>query len=456
MLDLLGRLDARVNHCDRLSRRGFLRIGGMAAGGLTLAQLLAVEANAGVTKNHKAVINVYLPGGPSHIDLWDLKPEAPSEIRGELRPITTNVPGIEVCELFPHMAKMMDKFTIIRSLSDASGDHDCYQCMTGHKKGDRAPAGGWPAFGAFVSRVQGSANVACPPHLSIMYPTGERRWGEPGTAGFVGNAHSPVQLFTKKIGARPEGMTLDGISLERLHDRRSMLASIDRFRRHADTTGVMDGLDNYNQQAMGILTSSALADALDVSKEDPAVVARYGKNDPEFQRDGAPRMVHSFLVARRLVEAGARVVSMNYSRWDWHGGDGMNYPSSRIEFPMLDQALCALCSDLHERGLDKDVAVVVWGEFGRTPKINKMNSRDHWPQVSTALLFGGGMKHGQVIGKTNRLGEYAVDRPVKFQEVFATLYHTLGIDVRTATVPDHSGRPMYLVESGIEPMRELV
>lgn len=456
MLDLLGHSDRKINHCDGLSRRGFLKVGGMAAGGLSLAQLLAVEAQAGVKSNHKAVINIYLPGGPSHIDLWDPKPDAPSEVRGELGVTKTNVPGIEICELFPMMAKMMDKFAIIRSISDASGDHDCYQCMTGHKKSDRAPAGGWPAFGAWVSRMQGAVNDACPPHLSIMYPTGHRSWGEPGTAGFVGAAHNPVQLFTKEIDKKPEGMTLKGISLERLHDRRRMLQSIDRFRRHADTTGAMEGLDIFSQQAMGILTTSQLADALDLSKEDPRIVERYGKNDPEYQRDGSPRMVHSFLTARRLVEAGARVVSLNYSRWDWHGGDGMNFPSSRIEFPMLDRALCALCSDLHERGLDKDVSVVVWGEFGRTPKINKMNSRDHWPQVSTALLFGGGMKTGQVIGKTNRLGEYAVDRPVKFQEVFATLYHNLGIDVRTATVQDHSGRPMYLVESGIEPMRELI
>ncbi len=456
MLNLLGRQDSRVNHCDGYSRRGFLKIGGMAAGGLSLAQLLAVEAQAGVKNKHKAVINVYLPGGPPHIDMWDLKPDAPSEVRGEFSPIKTNVPGIEICEHFPMMAKMMDKFALIRSISDAAGEHDAYQCMTGHKRNDRAPAGGWPSFGAWVSRVQGPVNQACPPHLSIMYPTGERRWSYPGVAGFVGNAHAPVQLFTKEIDKRPEGMTLQNISLERLHDRQRMLQSIDKFRREADTSGTMEGLDIYSQQAMGILTSSQLADALDLSKEDPSIVERYGKNDRNYQRDGAPRMVHSFLAARRLVEAGARVVSLNYSRWDWHGGDGMNFPSSRIEFPMLDRAICALCTDLHERGLDKDVSVVVWGEFGRTPKINNMNSRDHWPQVSTALLFGGGMKTGQVIGKTNRLGEYAIDRPVKFQEIFATLYHNLGIDVRTATVEDHSGRPMFLVESDIEPMRELI
>ena len=164
----------------------------------------------------------------------------------------------------------------------------------------------------------------------------------------------------------------------------------------------------------------------------------------------------NFLVARRLVEAGARVVSLNYSRWDWHGGDGMNFPRSRQEFPLLDKGLSALITDLHDRGLDKDVSVVVWGEFGRTPKINKNNSRDHWPQVSFALLAGGGMRNGQVIGATNSRGEYAKDRPVTFQEVFATLYHNLGIDVQTATVKDNSGRPHYLVDSGVNPIGELV
>ena len=167
-------------------------------------------------------------------------------------------------------------------------------------------------------------------------------------------------------------------------------------------------------------------------------------------------MIQNFLVARRLVEAGARVVSLNYSRWDWHGGDGMNYPMSRVEFPMLDQGLTALVTDLHERGLARDVSVVMWGEFGRTPKINKSNSRDHWPAVTFAVLAGGGMRTGQVIGATNRLGEHVTERPVTFQEVFATLYHNVGIDVRHATVDDTAGRPQYLVDSGVEPLRELI
>jgi uncharacterized protein (DUF1501 family) len=179
-------------------------------------------------------------------------------------------------------------------------------------------------------------------------------------------------------------------------------------------------------------------------------------NDPRYQRDGAPKMIRNFLIARRLVEAGARVVSLNYSRWDWHGGDGMNFPRSRQEMPLLDQGLSALLTDLKERGLNKDVAVVMWGEFGRTPKINKNNSRDHWPRANFAFMAGGGMNHGQIIGATDKHGNEPSDRPVKFQEVFATLYTCLGINTETATVTDSQGRPHYLVDSGIKPIRELV
>ncbi len=457
MLNLFGSpLGEQPRDWHPLSRRSFLKVGGMAAGGLALNQLLALEGRAKTGSSHKAIINIYLPGGPSHIDFFDLKPNAPSEIRGEFSPIGTNVPGIQICELFPRMAKMMDKFVLIRSVVGSEGAHDLYQCMTGRSRKEKPPAGGWPVFGSFVSRLQGKANNHLPPNVALMYPTGNRTWGEPGTAGYVGLKHTPLNLVTKDVTSKPEGLTLSGITLERLQDRRSLLRAVDTFRREADSTGVMDGMDEYGQQAMGILSTSKLADALDLSKEDPKTVERYGPNDPTFQRDGAPRMIQNFLVARRLVEAGARVVSLNYSRWDWHGGDGMNYPSSRIEFPMLDQGLTALVTDLHERGLAKDVSVVMWGEFGRTPKINKSNSRDHWPQVTFALLAGGGMRTGQVIGATNRLGEYATERPVTFQEVHATLYHNIGIDVRQATVEDTQGRPQFLVDSGVEPLRELI
>jgi hypothetical protein len=456
MLTILGRHDRTTHHCDGLSRRGFLKIGGMAAGGLSLPQLLAMEAQAGTGQSHKAIINVFLPGGPSHIDLFDLKPDAPSEIRGEFSPIRTNVPGIEICEMFPRMASMMDKFAIVRSLVGSEGAHDCYQCMTGRTRRETSPAGGWPMLGSWVSKVLGPADATIPANLSLMYPTGNRTWGDPGTAGFISPAHAPMAMVAKDPLTRAGSMTLQGITLERLGDRKQLLGSLDAFHRQLDQSQAVQSMDTFSQQAFSILSSSRLVEALDLSKEDPEVLARYGTSDPTYQRDGAPKMVQNFLIARRLVEAGARVVSMNYSRWDWHGGDGLNFPRTREEAPLLDQGLSALVQDLHDRGLDRDVSVVVWGEFGRTPKINKMNSRDHWPAVSFALLAGGGMRTGQVIGSTNRLGEHAQDRPVTFQEVFATLYHNVGIDTSLATVEDLQGRPQYLVDSGVMPIRELV
>jgi hypothetical protein len=457
MLTIFGRATKRdAQFCDGISRRGFLKVGGMALGGLSLAQALSADAEAGLGRSHKAIINIYMPGGPSHIDLWDQKPDAPAEIRGEFSPIKTNVPGVEICELFPRMAKMMDKFIPIRSISDADGRHDGYQCMTGRKVGERAPPGGWPSGGAWVSSLHGPVNQAVPANVALMYPTGNRTWGEPGDGGMVGVAHSPFNLVGREARSSSDNMVLKGITLERLRDRNQLMRAFDNFRRDTDTSGVMEGFDVYTQQAVGILTTSKLAEALDLSKEDPRIVERYGKSDEKFQRDGAPRMIENFCVARRLVEAGARFVSLNYSRWDWHGGDGMNFPMSREEFPLLDQGLSALVTDLHERGLDKDVSVVIWGEFGRTPKINNNNSRDHWPKVSCAMMAGGGMRTGQVIGKTNAYGEYAVDRPVKFQEVFATLYKNAGLDVGKVRVFDKSGVPQYLVEPGVQPIHEVL
>ena len=268
------------------------------------------------------------------------------------------------------------------------------------------------------------------------------------TPGFLGPSRSPF---------RPEGqgrgdMTLNDITVDRLADRRALLESFDRFRRDADQAGLMGAYDSFNQTAFDVLTSSRLLDALDYTREDPRVIERYGKGDPKPRGDAAPMMMEQFLVARRLVEAGARVVTVAFGFWDYHGN---NFKNARAELPMLDQGVSALIEDLHERGLDKDVSVVVWGEFGRSPTINKDAGRDHWPRVSTALLAGGGMRTGQVIGATDRLGGEPSERPVAFGEVFATLYQRLGIDL-TTTIPDLSGRPQYLVEPGCLPMKELI
>ena len=457
MLTIFGTPHRKGGFCDGTSRRDFLTIGGALVGSaLSLPTLFSGEAQSGIRSSHKSIINVFLPGGPPHQDMWDLKPDAPVDIRGEFNPIKTNVPDIQIGEHFPLMAKMMDKFAVIRSLVGSSGDHDAFQCMTGRKKDPRRP-GFWPAMGAWVSKVQGPVNRAIPPHLSLMYRTGEPKWGYPGDGGFIGMAHAPFRLVGgKENNLKSDGMELKGITLEHLQDRVELSKAFDKLDRRVDSLGVMDGMDAFSQQAMGILTSSRLKDAMDLSKEKPEVLERYGVNDPGFERDGAPRMVRNFCIARRLVEAGARVVTMNFTRWDWHGSDGKNFVQGRKDMPLLDRAITALVTDLHERGLQNDVSVVVWGEFGRTPRINKDAGRDHWPQVSCALLAGGGMKTGQAIGATNRLGEYAVKRPVTHQEIFATLYTNLGINLSEARVIDTTGRPQYLIEDGVQPIKELI
>ncbi|MDF1810858.1 MAG: DUF1501 domain-containing protein [Verrucomicrobiales bacterium] len=451
MLTILGENSGRF--CDGHSRRSFLQIGGMALGGLSLPQLLSAEAANGSASrgiNHKAVIMIFLPGGPPHQDMWDLKMDAPSEVRGDFRPIRTNVPGIEICEEFPRIAKMADKFTFVRSMVGAEGPHDLMMCLTGRPGRKNPPPGGWPSMGAALSKLQGSTNDSCPPFVGLSPKCRHDEWGDPGQAGFLGPAHSP---FTPFRGGGKEDIVLQGVSIERLHDRRALLSSFDNFRREVDQTGMMDGLDTFNQQAFGVLTSSQLGEALDLSKEDPKLVEAYGKGTEKLQLDGCWKRLDQFLMARRLVEAGARCVTLGFSRWDWHGG---NFKRGREDFPLLDQGVSALVQDLHDRGLDKDVSVVVWGEFGRTPKINSNAGRDHWPRVSCALLSGGGMNHGQVIGATDRLGGEAVDRPVEFQEVFSTLYHNVGIDARSTTIKDLTGRPMYLVDPEHAPMKELV
>lgn len=457
MLTIFGQPRRNGGFCDGVSRRDFLTIGGAVVGSsLALPNLLRAESQSGVRSSHKAVINIFLPGGPPHQDMWDLKPDAPVDIRGEFNPIKTNVPGIEIGEHFPKMAKMMDKFAVIRSIVGSSGDHDAFQCMTGRKKDPRKP-GYWPAMGAWVSKVQGQVDQSVPAHLTLMYKTGESRWGYPGDGGFIGMAHAPFRLVGGRENNRQaDTMTLNGITLEKLQDRVGLSKALDTLDRRMDQQGAMNGIDSFTQQAMGILTSSKLKDALDLSKERPEVVARYGVDDPAFERDGAPRMVRNFCIARRLVEAGARVVTLNFTRWDWHGPDGKNFVQGKKDMPLLDQAVTALVTDLHERGLQDDVSVVVWGEFGRTPRINKDAGRDHWPQVSCALLACGGMKTGQVIGATNRLGEYAISRPTTHQEVFATLYTKLGLDLGKVTIQDMNGRPQFLVEDDTAPIKELL
>lgn len=453
MLTILDSSHPSDRLCDGVSRRSFLKIGSLGLG-LSLADLLALEAKAGIRGSRKSIILVYLVGGPPHQDMVDLKPDAPKEVAGEFKPIPTRVPGIQICEHLPRLAARMDRLAIIRSICDAQPEHNAYQCFTGRDQRVSVPANGWPSLGATVAKLQGPATHSVPPFVSLCYRTTHGPYNEPGP-GFLGVPHSPF----RPMGPTRADMVLSEITPDRLLDRRALWSALDRFRRNADAGGSMLGMDAFTKQAMGVLTSSKLAEALDLSREDPRVLERYGSGDPKVFIDGngAPRVPQSFLAARRLVEAGARVVTLNYSKWDWHGGSyGTIFDRQREDLPIFDKALSALLDDLHARGLDRDVTVGVWGEFGRTPRVNKQAGRDHWPRVSFALLAGGGMKTGQVIGATDRLGGEAVERPVRFAELFATLYHNLGIDVSTATVDDLHGRPQYLVDGGARPLPELV
>lgn len=433
--------------CDGLSRRNFLRIGALGMGGMALPQLLEAEARASVGRSAKSVIMIYLPGGPPHQDTFDLKPDAPSEIRGEFQSIPTNIPGLRICEHLPRLSRMADRYTVIRSIADAVDDHSDFMCQTGRRKQGQPP-GGWPTMGACVSRLLGGADGAVPPFVGLE-PRMQHRPYNAATAGFVGVG---CESF-KPTADRKADLLLQGITTERLADRRSLLKAFDRFRREADGSGLMAGLDAFNEQAFGVLTSSRLLEALDTSKEDPRRIERYGQGDAKVHGDAAPMLNQQFLMARRLVEAGVRFVTVAYGFWDYHGN---NFGHARADLPMLDQATSALIEDLHERGLDQEVSVVVWGEFGRSPTINKDGGRDHWPRVTCGLLAGGGMRHGQVIGATDRLGGEPTERPVRFGEVFATLYAALGIDVNKVTLPDLSGRPQYLVADGAQPMKELI
>jgi hypothetical protein len=447
MLSILGQ---KSRYCDGVSRRGFLKIGGLSfgAGGFTLADLLRAEAAAGKTNSHKAVINVFLAGGPPHQDMWEIKSDAPSEVRGEFRPINTNVSGIEICEVFPKLAGMMDKAAVIRSVVGCSGGHDAHQCLTGWSPNELKSIGGRPAIGSAVSKLFGPVDPSVPPNIGLAAVTKHVPWSDSGTTGFLGAAYAPF----KPDGPGMKNMTLNGITIERLADRRKLLGQIDSMRRDIDITGSMEGMDVFGQRALDVLTSSSLLDALDLSKEDPKIVERYGDGKPyQYQYDGAPTCNEQLLMARRLVEAGARVVSLSYGRWDSHG---QNFDLVRDHGSKLDQCLSALIEDLDQRGMLDDVTVVVWGEFGRTPKINANAGRDHWTKVSCAYLAGGGMRTGQAIGSTNRLGEEADERPVHMQEVVATLYHNLGIDTATVTIPDPTGRPQYLVDH--DPIAELI
>jgi hypothetical protein len=409
------RFGSSNSYCDGVSRRSFLQIGAMTIGGLTVADVLRAEAAAGVGSSNKSIINVHLSGGPSHQDMWDLKPQAAAEFRGEFNPIATNVPGFEICEHFPKLATMADKFAVIRSIVGSAGEHSNHQTHTAYHTRDLRNAGGRPALGSVVAKMQGEGAGGAPAFISY-------NGGEPG---YLGPVYKPYQ---------PMGGSLrlnNGLTAERLDNRTNLLSSLDRIRRDADTSGQMNALDSFTRRAVDVVTSGKVADALDRNNRDKKEEERYGRD------------ATMFLTARKLVEAGVRVVTFSWGGWDTHAN---NFTSLKKQLPKMDQGLSALLTDLSERGLDKDVTVIVWGEFGRTPRINSGAGRDHWPQVMAAFVAGGGMRLGQAIGSTTKDAGHAKDRPVHVQEVFATLYRNLGIDARSAQLIDTAGRPQYLVE----------
>ena len=425
MFTLLG---ARQRFCDGMTRRNFLQIGAFGAG-LTLADMLRLRVAAANGKSSKAAIMIQLGGGPSHLDMYDLKPAAPVEYRGEFKPIRTNVAGVQICEYFPFQARMWDKLAVIRSL--VGGDeHSDSQTHTGYLERENQTAN-HPSLGAVVSKLRGVVGSDIPPFVSL-------RGMAPGTEpGFLGVAHRP---FTPD-GAGLENLRLPGsVDGARVSDRRSLLASFDNVRRELDSTGTMKGLDSFQTRAFDMVASGEVRKALDLSREDPRVRDRY-------------KGVEQFLTARRLVEVGVGCVTLSYGGWDTHSE---NFKTLRRQLPELDRGVANLIQDLHDRGMENDVVTVMWGEFGRTPKVGDStpDGRGHWPPAMSALIAGGGLKMGQAIGTTNPRGEVPKDRPYRVPQVLSTIYHALGINP-AETFPSGTGRPMYILDDR-DPVVELL
>src|SRR5262249_22110875 len=318
----------------------------------------------------KAIIMVYLPGGPSHLDMFDLKPEAPAGTRGGFKPIRTRVPGIQVCELLPRLAAAMDKLVLIRSITGAVDEHAAHLCLPGRPLQGPQPAGGWPSYGSVVAKVLGPADRAVPPSVNLSPRMEHDPYNDTGP-GFLGVGHASF----RPSGGALRDLVLRGVRLEQLDNRRALLTSFDRLRRDLDTSGILRGLDAFHQQALNVLTSPKLLEALDLSREDVRVRERYGKGDPRVEPTlkAAPRLMEPLLAARRLVEAGARCVTVAFGAWDWHDKLFINL---KDDLPLFDRGISALVEDLHQRGLDKDVLVLAWGEFGRSPRINPGAGRD--------------------------------------------------------------------------------
>jgi len=424
----------RFDACDGIPRRNFLKIGALGMGGLALPDLLRLEAKEGKTSSSKALINVHLSGGPSHQDMWDLKPEAPSEIRGEFQPIPTNVAGMQICELFPRLAKMADKFAIIRGMVGSVDEHSYNTAMTGFGEQSLKSVGGHPSIGSVVSRLSQSTSDRALPYVSLMGHI---------TPGYLGPVHQP---YVPDGGGR-SNLRLGKINADRLKGRTELLGELDTLRRDIDATHQMDAMDDFTQKAVEVVTSGRMGDALDLEKEDKATLKRYLGDQGQGRTSGNK----NFLMARRLIEAGVRCVAMSWGGWDTHEN---NFKTLREQLPALDMGLSSLISDLSDRGMLNDVSIVVWGEFGRSPKISDKAGRDHWPRVAAAFMAGGGIRAGQVVGSSDRHAADAVT-PIHLHQIHSTLYRNLGIDVETTQFVDPSGRPQYLLDNR-NPVKELI
>jgi len=411
--------------CDGISRRNFLKIGAFGSA-FTTADILKAN-QAGGTGTAKSAIMIYLPGGPSHMDMYDLKPQAPAEFRGEFKPIATNVPGVQISEHFPMQAKMFDKLAVVRSLVSVD-EHSDSLVMTGYRESLNRIAH-HPSVGAVISKLR-AGQQDIPPFVSLR---GMSVGTEPG---YLGIAHRP---FTPD-GPGLQNLRLPGMVTEERYDsRKDLLKEFDSVRREIDATGTMRGMDSFNTRAFEMVSSGTVRRALDLTREDPKVRDRY-------------KGVEQFLTARRLIESGVGCVTLAYGGWDTHSS---NFKTLKNQLPMLDKGIANLIQDLHDRGMEDDVVTVVWGEFGRTPKINGNDGgRDHWSPAMSALVAGGGLKMGQAIGATSARGEYPIDKKYQVPQLLSAIYHALGIDP-AMTFPDNSGRPMYILDER-NPVAELI
>jgi hypothetical protein len=449
----------KVPLCDGVSRRSFLQAGAAGLGAMALPQLMRMEANGAVggSARIKNCITIFLVGSPGHLDTWDMKPDAPAEVRGKFKPIATDVPGVRICEHFPLMARMMKKVALIRSLHHKTGaTHENGQrwMMTGHEFNADSMK---PHSGSVISRVFGSRGDL-PANVILPGPIGNTGAGplHGQTAAHLGSAHEP--FFLNADPARPDFKVADlevpvKDSKFRLDARKKLLDQLDELQRRTETSTTTSH-DSAYERAFRLLTSPRAKKAFDLNAEKDALRDRYGRNT----------FGQSCLMARRLIESGVRYVTVNHfdtvfnlTCWDMHAdGGGLNNTYDDFErmlCPQFDWAFTALIEDLEARGLLKDTVVAVLSEFGRTPRLNARAGRDHYPAAWTNFLVGGNIKGGQVIGSTDKIGSAPNDSPVEPPQILATIYHGMGIDLDATMMPGPGGRPVRLIEA--EPIRRL-